>query len=66
MQGLPLNPHSHKNQQIITALQETGADTFGMAKLNIYFRILGAIVSIDDATQYRTKLQFVNLLACLK
>jgi hypothetical protein len=42
MQGLPVNPHSHKHQQIITALQETRADTFGMAELNINFRVLGS------------------------
>jgi hypothetical protein len=37
IQGLPVNPHSHKHQQIITALQESWADTFGMAELNLNF-----------------------------
>jgi hypothetical protein len=42
IQGLLVNPHSHKHQKIITALQETGANTFGMAGLNINFRVLGS------------------------
>jgi hypothetical protein len=40
IQGLPVNPHSHKHQQIITALHDTFADIFSMAKLNLNFRVL--------------------------
>jgi hypothetical protein len=41
IQGLPINPHSHKHQQIGTALRETEADTFGIAELNLNFGVLG-------------------------
>jgi hypothetical protein len=41
IQGLPINPQSHKHQQIGTALKETEADMFGMAKLNLNFTVLG-------------------------
>jgi hypothetical protein len=51
IQGLPVNPHSHKHQQIITALQETGADTFGMAELNLNFRVLGSTSQWNDRFQ---------------
>jgi hypothetical protein len=51
IQDLPVNPHSHKHQQIITALQETGADTFGMAELNLNFRVLGPTSQWNDQFQ---------------
>jgi hypothetical protein len=41
IQGLPINPQSHKHQQIGTALKETEADMFGMAELNLNFTVLG-------------------------
>jgi hypothetical protein len=46
-----VNPHSHKHQQIITALQETGAGTFGMAELNLNFRVLGSTSQWNDRFQ---------------
>jgi hypothetical protein len=51
IQGPPVKPHSHKHQQFITALQETGADTFGMAKLNLNFRVLGSTSQWSDRFQ---------------
>jgi hypothetical protein len=41
IQGLLINPQSHKHQQIATAIKETKADVFGMAELNLNFGILG-------------------------
>jgi hypothetical protein len=51
IQGLPVNPHSHKHQQIITTLQETGADTFGMAELKLNYRVLGSTSQWNDRFQ---------------
>jgi hypothetical protein len=48
IQGLPVNPHSHKHQQIITAQQETEAGTFGLSELNINFQILGSTAQWKD------------------
>jgi hypothetical protein len=39
--GLPVNTYGYKHQQISTAMQETEADLFGMAELNINFKQLG-------------------------
>jgi hypothetical protein len=41
IQGLPIAPHSHKHQQICTAIKDTEADIFGMAELNLNFKMLG-------------------------
>jgi hypothetical protein len=41
IQGLPINPHSHKHQQIGTAITETEADVLGMAELNLNLKMLG-------------------------
>ena len=43
IQGLPINPNSHKHQQIKTAITETESDTIGMAELNLNFTVLGTI-----------------------
>ncbi len=41
IQGLPVNPNSHKHKQIGTALKETEANVFGIAELNLNFPVLG-------------------------
>jgi hypothetical protein len=48
IQGLPINPHSHKHHQIGVALTGTEADTFGMAELNLNFRVLGPALQWTD------------------
>jgi hypothetical protein len=37
-----VNPRAHKHQQIGDAFQETEADTFGMAEINLNFGNLAA------------------------
>jgi hypothetical protein len=43
-----VNPHSYKHQQIDTAIQDTGADVFGLAELNLNFRVLGTTSQWTD------------------
>jgi hypothetical protein len=41
IQGLSVDPHSHKHQQIKTAIQETESDATGLVELNLNFGVLG-------------------------
>ena len=41
IQGLPVNPRGHKHTLISTAIHDTGANVFGLAKLNLNFKMLG-------------------------
>jgi hypothetical protein len=51
IQGLPINPNSHKHQQIGTAIKETGSDTTGLAELNLNFPVLG--IAFQWAERFR-------------
>jgi hypothetical protein len=41
IQGLPIDPYSHQHHQIGMALKEMEADVFGIAEINLNFRVLG-------------------------
>ena len=41
IQGLSVNPRSHKHQQICDAINNTEADIYGFAELNLNFKMLG-------------------------
>jgi hypothetical protein len=41
IQGLPVNPTSHKHQQIGTAITETASDVAGLVELNLNFPVMG-------------------------
>jgi hypothetical protein len=41
IQGLPVNPASHKHQQIGTVIKETKSDVLGLAELNLNFPVMG-------------------------
>jgi hypothetical protein len=41
IQGLSVNPKSHKHQQIATAIDETEANMSGFVELNLNFKMLG-------------------------
>jgi hypothetical protein len=43
-----VNPYSYKHQQIELALTDTGADVFGIAELNLNFRVLGTTSQWND------------------
>ena len=64
IQGLPVNPSSHKHQQIGTAIKETQSDVFGLAELNLNFPIMGPAFQWSE--RFRTLYQNHSVHTCNK
>jgi hypothetical protein len=60
IQGLPVNPRSHKHQQIGTAMAETKANVYGMAELNLNFKMLGPASQWTERFQHLRRNHFVT------
>jgi hypothetical protein len=52
IQGLPINPQSHKHRPIGTALKDTEADVFRIAELNLNFGVLGPTYQWPERFQH--------------
>ncbi len=48
IQGLPVKPRARKYQQIGDAFDETEADIFGLAELNLNLRVMGAASQFNE------------------
>ena len=64
IQGLPVNPRAHKHQQIGDTFNETDADTFGMAEINLNFGKLSANAQWHERFQSLGRIHSIHSVNC--